>query len=117
MGESVKPRPQYQPPPKVAANKRLNRRTKPRMKLDELYNAVRDVYLEANPFCALCGHASTAVHHICSGNAGRSATLLNSDTWLPICGDCHPIIERHVKPIQAEIKCSHVRETIDRLRT
>jgi hypothetical protein len=98
---------------------RISRQRRKRLDRDAIYLALRDIYLEENPTCmiGICQSPATEVHHICSGTAGRAASLLNQDTWLGVCHDCHDWIES--KPIwqQIEFKIEAVRETIRRLRT
>jgi hypothetical protein len=119
MGESVKPRPQYWPQPKVnPEGKPLSRRNRSRMKLDDIYNCMADIYLECNPNCAMCdGSRANQVHHICRGDAGRAASLLNTDTWLGVCSDCHDELDG-MKPVkQMRLKVLAVEKAILRLKT
>jgi hypothetical protein len=118
-GYQVPQRPQYVPPPKVdAANKRLNRRNRSRMKLDEIYNCMADIYLECNPNCAMCDiKYATQVHHICRGDAGRAASLLNIDTWLGVCQDCHDELDGMKPVMQMRLKVQAVEKAILRLKT
>jgi hypothetical protein len=96
--------------------KGLNRRTAARKKDDEIYLALRDVYLHENPRCAMCRGASQCVHHVVRGVAGRARSLLNSDTWLGLCNTCHDAVERLPIAEQVKLKQSAVKATIERLR-
>ena len=119
MASRVKPRPPYVPPPKVDAKKAhgLSRRKRSRMTLDDIYNAMSDIYLECNPECAVCGGKANQTHHICRGDAGRAATLLNSDTWLPLCGECHEMVDGMKVARQIRHKQQYVAKRIWALKT
>jgi cytochrome c553 len=86
-----------------------------RMDRDAIYNAIRDVYLLENPNC-WCGYPATEVHHIVRGTAGRSRALLNTNTFLGVCGDCHGRIEKMPWVDQVAIKQATIIQTVERLR-
>jgi hypothetical protein len=117
----VRPTPMYQSPPKADKPGRgLTRQRRERLNDDAFYLVLRDAYLAANPQCARpgCVRPSKGIHHICSGTAGKAASLLNTNTWLEYCGeDCHEFIERLPWELQKALKALRVQETIDRLRT
>lgn len=96
---------------------RLTKQRRKRLARDEEYRALAAIYLEENPQCVLCGGVATQVHHVCSGSAGRAASLLNSDTWLGVCANCHASVEGYPKRLQRLLKQDQVREAMERLRT
>lgn len=50
------------------------------------YATQRVIYLAEHPYCAICMHRATDVHH----KAGRIGALLLDETrWLPLCRPCH----------------------------
>lgn len=117
MASRVKPRPPYVSPPKVdKSRKRLSRQRRDRLTTDEEYNALRDIYLEQNPACEMCGKPATEVHHIVCGTAGRAASLLNSNTWLGVCEACHRKCESLNWRTQMMQKLRSVRKTIEFLK-
>jgi hypothetical protein len=113
-------RPNRKPPvPQERPKQRISRQRRKRLDKDAEYTALMDIYLEQNPICAApyCYKQSTAIHHIVRGTAGRARSLLNTNTWLGVCGDeCHDQLERLSWCEQVEIKQSEVRMTIERLR-
>lgn len=96
---------------------RLTKQRRKRMSRDEEYRTLAEIYLVENPQCVLCGGVASQVHHVCSGIAGRAASLLNSDTWLGVCANCHTTIEHYPKRIQRLLKQDQVREAMERLTT
>ena len=112
-------RPQYVSPPKPdpKSAKGLSRRKRSRMSLDDIYNAMSDIYLECNPNCAMCEGPANQTHHICRGGAGRSATLLNTDTWLPLCAVCHDKVGGMQVTTQIQMKQHYVAKRILALKT
>ncbi len=95
---------------------RVTRQRRKRLNRDAEYLVLRDIYLEQNPKCVLCGKPADQVHHIVGGTAGRARSLLNSDTWLGVCGICHDIISSMSPLAQSVVKAEEVKETIKRLR-
>lgn len=99
--------PDFRKPPKPEDVKvnvaRISRRKrkptdqqKRRMTADEEYNAISDIYKEQNFRCVRCGRVFDPDNveglendHIVCGTAGRSASLLNCDTWILQCHECH----------------------------
>lgn len=67
------------------------------------YSALRKDFLEQFPFCMAkiwvslqsvgCTHLATDIHH----RKGRGKYLLDVETWLPVCRNCHRWIEEHPK--------------------
>lgn len=103
--EDVKPKPA-----------RISRQKIKRMTSTAEYNALRDIYLEQNPECAICGRASNQLHHICRG-VHRAGSLRNTDTVLAVCSiEHHDQLERMTVEQQIKLKQKMVRETIERLR-
>ena len=52
----------------------------------KLYKGLREDYLKEHPMCAVCDtKASQDVHH----KAGRGPNMLEVDTWLAVCRQCH----------------------------
>lgn len=79
-------------------------------KLTKLYSEIRLKYLEKHPFCKAvlpgCLRAAEEIHH----SAGRGINLINTDTWIPICRECHKKVE--MSPILAkELELSQTRLT------
>ncbi len=94
----------------------LTRQRRERLSKDATYLVLRDLYLESNPFCVRCGKKSTQVHHVCRGQF-RAQSLLNTDTWLGVCGsECHDAVEKLPIEKQVALKQRTVRLTIERLR-
>jgi 5-methylcytosine-specific restriction endonuclease McrA len=94
---------------------RISRQKKQRMTKDQEYLRLRDIYLDENPACCSCGIPASEVHHICRGvNRGRS--LLNVDTWLGLCRDCHGKMDNATFEAQVRLKERAIRYTIERLR-
>jgi hypothetical protein len=117
----VRPTPMYSPPPKAAKPKgrRVSRQRRERLNDDAFYLVLHDAYLAANPICTRpgCVRPSRFIHHICSGTAGKAASLLNTNTWLEYCDEeCHEFIECLPFELQRALKALRVQETIDRLR-
>jgi 5-methylcytosine-specific restriction endonuclease McrA len=106
-------RSQHKRPEKV--QRRTSRQKRQRQTRDEQYLALRDIYLEENPACCSCGGAACEVHHICRG-VNRGKSLLNPDTWLSLCGDCHRQMDKTTIAAQVRLKESAVRYAIERLR-
>jgi hypothetical protein len=120
MASMVKPRKQYEPPPKADKDrKRLRPATKERAKDNREYAVLRELYLSLNPDCVIeeCTREAIEIHHVCSGTAGRAATLLNSDTWLACCTHHHQVLEALPLSVQAAVKAAAVARTINRLKT
>lgn len=120
MASMVKPRAQYSPPPKPDKDrKRMRPNTKERAKDNREYGVLRELYLSLNPDCVIeeCQRPALEIHHVCSGTAGKAATLLNTDTWLGCCTNHHAILEALPLSVQADVKAGAVRRTIDRLKT
>jgi 5-methylcytosine-specific restriction endonuclease McrA len=116
MGYMIDPdrrKPPGEPPQKP--KRPLSRQKLKTMDRTAVYNAIRDVYLEENPKCCSCGCAACEVHHICRG-ANRGRSLLNVDTWLGLCGDCHRQMDNTTLEAQIRLKLSAVRYAIGRLR-
>lgn len=114
--------PDARKPPQAAPDKpkrRVSRQRRERMDRDAEYLALKDMYLAENPECtfASCVVPATQIHHIVRGTAGRARSLLNTNTWLGVCGgECHDALERLPVEIQIAIKQNSVRLTIERLR-
>ena len=104
-------------PPAKKPKQRISRQRRKRLDRDAEYNAMRDIYLEENPECFACFDDATQVHHICSGVAGRAASLLNPDTWLPCCQNCHDKLEGTELYKQIIMKKKFAGDTINRLAT
>ncbi len=121
MASMVKPRKQYEPPPKPdKARKGLRfAPTKERAKDNREYAVLRKLYLSLNPHCSIaeCLKYAVEIHHVCSGTAGRAATLLNTDTWVGCCVQHHSLIESWPLSVQAAVKAAAVMRTIDKLKT
>jgi 5-methylcytosine-specific restriction endonuclease McrA len=109
-------RPNRRPPvPQEKPKRPISRQKLKTMDRTAIYNAIRDVYLEENPACCSCGLPSSEVHHICRGvNRGRS--LLNVDTWLGLCGECHRQMDNATHEAQVRLKERAIRYAIERLR-
>jgi|GEM_PF-4651452 len=109
---------QYQPtPPAQKGRRKITRQRRKRLDRDAEYLVLRDIYLEENPVCAMCASwPSSQVHHVVRGTAGRARSLLNSDTWLGVCANCHDEVEKLTPAAQIKLKQKCVKETIERLR-
>lgn len=59
------------------------------------YLKQREVFLENNPACGVCGGIASDVHHK-KGRIGKD--LLDETNWLPVCRPCHRWIEEHPEP-------------------
>lgn len=94
---------------------RITRQKAQRMTEDAEYNALRDVYLRENSQCCWCTMQATEVHHICGGVARRKS-LTNPDTWLPVCQECHRVIEALPVRVQCLIKHLVTDAAIERAR-
>jgi hypothetical protein len=94
----------------------ISRQRMARMDRDAIYNAIRDVYLLENQKCAICPTDATEVHHIASGTAGRSRSLLNPNAWLGLCRKCHECIPAYSIAEQIKLKQFDVKFNIERLR-
>lgn len=59
------------------------------------YKKLRKEYLKVHPICEAalpqCSKVATDIHH----KAGRGKHLLNTDTWMASCRNCHTYIETH----------------------
>lgn len=96
---------------------KISRQKRERMKEDKEYLAMRDIYLEQNPACVNCGKPANQIHHIVKGTAGKARSLLNSDTWLAVCGtECHEAVDALPIAVQISLKQRGVSSTIERLR-
>jgi hypothetical protein len=95
--------------------RRTSRQKRQRQTRDEEYLALRDMYLAENPNC-WCGYPATEVHHIVRGTAGRSRSLLNTNTFLGVCRDCHGRMEQLPWVDQVAIKQATIIQTVERLR-
>lgn len=108
------------PPPKAEKPKgrRVTRQRRERLNRDAEYLVLRDIYLQQNPLCVFraCGRPASEVHHVVRGTAGRSRSLLNSDTYLGVCHEHHDAIEKLTPEQQIKLKQRTVRQTIERLR-
>lgn len=63
------------------------------------YVKLRKPFLEANPICACCGHATaTEVHHS-HGRTGR--LLLYVPLWFGLCAGCHFWVTNHTTEARA----------------
>lgn len=84
-------------------NPKITRQRRERMDATAEYNAIRDNYLEQHGQCCWCMQRATEVHHI-YGGIHRADSLLDEETWLPVCQDCHRIVEGFSKRTQLYIK-------------
>lgn len=113
-----RPKKEPAPAPPARTSKPITRRKRKNLTSNEVYLAVRDIYLENNPTCDYpdCELPANQIHHICRG-VFRAASLLNTNTFLGACGtEHHDLIERMPIVEQIRLKQKSVRETIDRLR-
>jgi len=115
MGYEFRPERKPPAPQPKKPKQRISRQRRKRLDKDAEYLAIRDVYLEENPACCSCGSIASEVHHICRG-ANRGRSLLNTDTWLGLCGDCHRQMDKLAIAAQVRLKESAVRYAIERLR-
>jgi hypothetical protein len=100
------------PMPKSRPKQRISRQRRKTMNATAEYNAMRDIYLKENPNCCMCVSPATQVHHIVSGTAGRARSLLNPNTWLGVCADCHGLVAEFAVRYQRVIKCEDVLRAI-----
>lgn len=92
------------------------RRVNPkRAKANREYAKIRAVYLRENPECGWCCNKASEIHHLCSGGS-RAKSLVNSDTWLGLCGQCHEELQAAPIVSQVYVKVRQVIATINRLR-
>ena len=110
-----KPRIPKPPAPSQPKPARVTRQRRERLNRDAEYLVLRDIYLEENPCCVICPTDATEVHHICRG-IYRHRSLLNQDSWLGVCHDCHEHVESMTVPQQIKLKLFTVKKTIERLR-
>jgi hypothetical protein len=103
------------PAPSDRPKVRISRAKRQRINDDAVYLAMRDEYLNANPICCNCPKFASCVHHVCRG-VYRANSLLNVDTWLGCCIECHEKIECMTIAAQIKLKQQTVAETIKRLR-
>jgi hypothetical protein len=115
MGEYIKFN-RKPPAPPEKPKQRISRQRRKRLDKDAEYRAIRDVYLEENSQCANCFADATEVHHIICGVAGRAASLLNTNTWLGLCHECHGDLQGASVLQQYRIKIDDIGRTIERLR-
>lgn len=105
-------------PQRYNRSRRKTEQRKDRENRDAEYNVVADIVKEENQECAYCGQKlppdQLQIDHICSGTAGRAATLLNPDTWNVSCSadnsEHHPIEKKIL------VKVLHVLGVITRGR-
>lgn len=113
FNDAAKPRGIPDPAPKRV---KLNRKKREKLNRNETYLAVKSIYLEENPQCVRCGKPAHEIHHVCRG-CHRERSLLNTDTWLGVCGtECHDLVERLSIEKQIHLKLTTTRRTIERLR-
>ena len=91
-----------QPIPK-ASRKKIPLRSPKKQKQDKEYSKLRRKFLTEHDMCLAhlpgCSQHSTEVHH----RAGKIGDLyLDTSLWLPVCRNCHSIIELH--PLLAKEK-------------
>ena len=90
--------------------------SKKRAAANREYAKVREVYLRENPQCACCGGAlATELHHICSGGS-KAKSLVNTETIVPLCHDCHVSVQHYETNAQVRMKLEYVIKAINRLR-
>lgn len=69
---------------------------------DREYAKLKKQFMVVHPTCeaqlAQCTKVATDIHH----KAGRGVNMLNTDTWLSVCRNCHTYIETH--PSEAKEK-------------
>lgn len=77
--------------PEERKKPRLTKQRRERMSDDQTYNQVAAIYKAEHPYCMFCGEesANLATDHICRGVAGRASSLLDFDTWINQCPQCH----------------------------
>lgn len=50
-----------------------------------LYKTARELYLNENPNCEVCGNFASDIHH----KAKRGKNLCNMETFMSVCRMCH----------------------------
>lgn len=82
---------------KQSQRKPINKKSETRKEEDKIYFAVRAVFLADNKNCACqlpgCTGKAKYVHH----TKGRDKYYLVIETWLPVCQNCHDIVEPSVE--------------------
>lgn len=83
--------PQPKPVKKAKKPKRIPPRSKKRAKEERIYREkTKPEFMQANPFCAVCGGVAIDVHHM----VGRDGWRLNAtEYFLAVCRCCHDRIE------------------------
>lgn len=94
MKIQFKPDPKPEPKPKKE-KKPLNKVSKKRGAQNVEYSALKRAYLKENPFCQKrldgCSGIAMDIHHT-KGGKDRSATFLDTSTWMGVCRSCHSLI-------------------------
>jgi ferredoxin len=97
--------------------RRTSRQKRERQCKEDEYLGLQSIYLEENPYCVLCGGPANQLHHIVKGVAGRSRSLLNTDTCIGVCStECHDRVDGMSWQKQVYLKQKMIRATVERLR-
>ena len=52
---------------------------------NKIYKVARELYLNENPNCEVCGNFAMDIHH----KAKRGKNLCNMETFMAVCRTCH----------------------------
>ena len=73
----------------------LKRESKRLARRNRTYSQMRKEYLSERRVCRAkidnCNNVATDIHH----KKGRGLFLLDTETWLPVCRNCHEWIENN----------------------
>ena len=102
--------------PEPSKKPKLTRQKLKTMDDKAAYSALRELYLEHNPYCVRCGQPAEQIHHLLRG-ANRQRAFLNTDLWVGCCGSaCHDAVEKLPWKKQVELKQRAILATVERLR-
>lgn len=120
LAQDRKP-PEQKPEPKATRKplerKKGMRRVSPdpaKQKRRRTYDKMESIYFETNPDCdGGCGNDANQFHHICRGG-NRARSLVNPNTGLGGCAECHAEWDHMTKAGQVAVKVRAIIRAVNR---